>query len=334
MLIKYQALAQNLQKKLHPLYILTGQDHYLLNDAAVNIKKACRQQGETDEKILHINTPADWDLLIEEANSYSLFAENVLLDVRYDKKSLDSVGKKTLQNYLQQINPRCLIILRAVNTPNKQLVWLTNHEQVLIIQAYPLTAAALQGWINTQLQSRGIRFEPQIPALIHQYTQGNMLACAQTIEKLVLISNKQDRLTIQDVQSQLTDQCDYQLFELADACLNAHTEKAIHLLQQVSQNRTEPTLILWLLTQEIRLLMQLSLLLKQSVTLSTACSQLKIWPQRAQSYNITLRRLPISTLYQLLTMCQQLDERIKSNTGNQVWHGLEQIALVLCKGID
>ena len=328
--IKYQAIAQNLRQKLYSVYILTGQDHYLLNDAALAIKKAWRQRGECDEQTIQLNVPADWTLLREEANSYSLFSEYVLLDARCDKKTIDAAGKKMLQHYILNINSRCLIILRAPNVPSKQLQLLANNEHTVLVQAYPFAPAELQRWITTQLQHHAIRHEPQIPALIHQYTQGNMLACAQVIEKLVLINNEGELLTTPVVLEQLSDQCDYQLYELADACLSARADKAIHLLRQACQNKTEPTLILWLLSQEIRLLIQLDHLLKQSMPISTACSQLKIWPQRSGSYEKILARLPLVKLQQLLQTCQQLDEQIKSNQSVTIWHGLESVALALC----
>ena len=154
-----------------------------------------------------------------------------------------------------------------------------------------------------------------------------MLACAQVIEKLTLVTADEERLTTEHVLEQLSDQCDYPLYELAEACLSARPEKAILLLRQTCQNKTEPTLILWLLTQEIRLLIQLHHLCKQSMSFSAACNQLNIWPQRARSYETTLARLSLVKLQSLLHACQQLDVQIKTNQSITLWHGLENIAL-------
>ncbi len=186
-------------------------------------------------------------------------------------------------------------------------------------------------WINGQLTSQNIRYEPKVPELIQQHTHGNLLACAQVIEKIILSYGAAEAVTLEQVKEQLIDQCDYQLYELADACLSCQLEKALRLLQKSSQDRTEPTLILWLMTQEIRLLIQLSSLLRQSVPLTTACNQLKIWPQRTKLYELTVKRLPTAHLQHLLFMCHQLDEGIKSNRNTQVWQGLEQLAIGLCQ---
>jgi len=331
--IKFQALLPHLQKKMHAVYVLMGSDLYLLNEAVLQIKKAWYQRGESDEKIIQLHSTADWQLLEQEANSYSLFAENVLLDARLDKKTIDSVGKSTLSAYLQNTNPRCLIIIQANAVPLKQLQWLVNHEQVTVVQAAPLNEAAQKQWIASQLNQRSILYTPDVPILIHQYTQGNMLACAQVIEKLSLIHDETRALTMEEVKNQLIDQSEFQLYELADACLNANANKAIHLLRQACDNRTEPTLILWLLTQEIRLLIQLTHLLSQQVSFSAACTKLNIWSQRARSYEMTLKRLSKPDLYQLLRDSKKIDELIKTTQSRQVWQLFEQIALALCLGI-
>lgn len=330
MLIKQSALIPHLNKTIKAIYIIVGNDHYLINDTAYNIKKAWRQRGETSEKILDINTPNDWKLLLNEANSYSLFEELSLIDIRFDKKSIDQIGKEMIQQYLQQINSSCLIILRASAIPIKQLQWLAHHEEIVLVQITPLTGQALQNWIVSQFKNQAIRHDPQVPAVIYQFCQNNMLACSQAIEKLALIYDNENALTQEDAYAQLIDHCEFQLYELADACLSSNTVKAIHLLRLAYSNRTEPTLILWLLTQEMRQLIQLSHLLKQSMGFSNACNELKIWPKRTKLYEMALARHSLPGLYNLLQQSKQLDECIKTSQSPQVWQMLEKLALMLC----
>lgn len=330
MQINDQALAQHLQKNIKGIYALTGTDIYLLNEAALKIKTAWRQRADTDEQVIDILHSSDWQKLLDEAYSYSLFSEQILLDIRFDKKTIDAKGKDVLQSYLKDFNPRCLIILRLDSIPVKQLQWLYSHEQVVLVPVTPLTDGALQRWITTQLN--GLRYDPDIPVLIQQYTQNNMLACAQVITKLTLIYDDQTQISAEDLSPQLTDECHYELYELADACLTANADKAIHLLRLARAKRIEPTLILWLFTQEIRQLIQLTYLLKQAISFTTACSQLKIWPKRAKSYETSLRRLPFTKLQELLKHSKMLDDQIKTNQHYPIWDGFEKLALAICLG--
>ena len=113
MQIKQQMLAQQIQKKISPLYVLIGQEHYLLEESLHTIKSAIKKSYDYDEKIISIQSTEDWATVLEEANSYSLFSDTVLLNIFYDKKSIDATGKKILTEYLKIINSRCFIIIRS-----------------------------------------------------------------------------------------------------------------------------------------------------------------------------------------------------------------------------
>ncbi|CEK10868.1 DNA polymerase III subunit delta [Legionella hackeliae] len=333
MLIKQQALGTHLARNpLAAIYILIGQDHFLLTEAASAIKKSCLQKNsDTEETIIHINSASDWSLVDEKANSYSLFSSYVLLDVRYEKQTLEAAGKNFITKYLNNINSSCLLLIRAPQLGSKQLQSFINHDAVHVVQIFPLDNAAMQHWIKDQLQKRGIKFEADVPALIFQYTQGNMLACAQALDKIQLIADE-SLLTSTIVKEQLIDQCSYQLFDLSDACLLQDANKVIQHLRHANTSGVEPTLILWLLAQDIRNLLQLGELTQQSIPFTTACSQLKIWTQKSKLYQSALKRLLPANLIQLLQFCKNIDEQIKSNQNSQVWPALERVALSLCLG--
>jgi len=332
MQIKQQMLAQQVQKKIAPVYILIGQDNYLLDESLVTIKSAIKKSCDYDEKIIAIQTPDDWMNLKEEANSYSLFADTVVLNVFFDKKSIDATGKKILTEYLKSINPQCVMIIRAPNVPAKQILWLSAQEQVVITVAYPLNPAAMKNWIAAQLKKNSLNFDRHIPDLIHQYTQGNMLACAQVIEKIALSNAPNSQINAAQAQEHLSDQCDHAHFELIDACLLGQGDKAVQILRHMANNKTEATLILWMLAQEVRVLLQLFHFLQQQLDIKTASNQLKIWPQKINLYQASLNRLNKAVLAQLLHYCHAIDKQIKSNLNTQVWNSLENLALSLCLG--
>ena len=334
MIIKYQALSSLLQKKLHPLYVLIGNEPYLLNDAADQIKQSFRKLPDCSQTIIDIQSTSDWSFLIAEANSYSLFSEHVLLDARFDKKSIDATGKSLLTDYLTSVNEKCLILLRAPLLSSKSLQWLIDSQFAVVIQISPLTAIALKQWIDKQLQARGFQAEPAVINLIQQYTHGNMLATAQLLDKLSLCSNTPrtsvSPITIEMVHEHLSDQSHFEIYELAEACLDGNTDLTLRLLRQFRLERIEPTFILWVLTQEVRQLIQLHYLLKQPISIDTACNQLKIWSSRVKYYAKANARLSLQVLLRLLNECQQLDEMIKTTQNMQIWDKFDLISLSMC----
>lgn len=330
MLIKYQALSQHLQKKSYHLYVISGDDPYLSNDALRQIKAMTVAKIEHDQQQFTIQKNEDWSLFIEQTNTYSLFYSHQLIELCVEKKSIDQAGKTALLTFLSNQDQQTTVILKAPNVPMKQLQWLPNDAAVLLVQIYPFNAREIVGWISQQFKLKNQTHEPKVPELIQHYTQGNMLATAQLLERLDLVVEANTTITEALVKTQLIDQCDYQLFELSDACLTQDTAKSIHLLRQAAFNKTEPTLILWLLTQDIRQLLKIHHCLAQSLSSQAMAATLKIWPQKIKLYEQAVKRHRESQLQDLLLMCATLDHRIKTTQGQAIWIELERLAIKIC----
>lgn len=332
MQIKQQMLAAYLQKQLTPVYILLGQESFLIDKSKDLIRNAINTSFQCEITHLSIENTNDWMKVIEEANSYSLFNEHKILIISSDKKNIDATGKKILQNYLLSINTHCFLIFVMPQVTLKNLSWIANHDSVLISVAYPLDSNNLKRWISQELLQRNLKSNPEIVDLIYQYTQGNMHACAQTIEKLYLCYPDSSNINIEEIKSHLFDQCEYNLYELAETCLKGDAAKAIKILRYCLLSKTEPTFILWILTQEIRNLLQLHSLIKTNIPFSKACTTLKIWPQKIPLYQIAINRCNSEYLLKLHQSSYKIDEQIKTGSNKNVWIALEDLVLNFANG--
>ena len=323
MIIKPVALSAHLKDQCLSIYILTGPEQLLSDQAVLEIKTAWSQLGSVDETKMDLSTASDWNKLIQSASNYSIFSDRVLVDARYDKKTLDAGALKHLINYVDQKNTRSMIVFRAQNLTPKSLAVLSAHNNIAHLHFSSLSAAALTQWIQNQLKDHGIRYQSDVPLFIHQYSQHNLHACAQIIEKLSMTHDMKIQLTCDQVMPHLIDQSEFSIYELADHCLGGDLSGALHVLQRLREVRAQPTLILWLLTQEIRQLIELKHKLINT-PMHLACRQQKIWPQRAALYDKSLARLSAKKLSNLLQDAQHLDEQIKSSTSQYIWQTLEQ----------
>jgi len=324
MIIKYpEALDAHLKNKLLPVYLLTGTDPFLLNTCVDTLKQACHNafEDEVEEKRFHISHPNDWAELIAEANTYSLFSEQRLINASWDKKTLDAKGKAALKAYASDINPNCMIILQAPLVPMRQWPDFSKHQDVALVTITSHNAGALLRWIENQLKQTKFTYTRGVPNLIQEYTQGNMRAAAQTIERLALVHEPGTCLELDDVREQLVDERDYKLYELSGACLEGNTTKALDLVRRAKQDQTEPTLILWFITQELRLLEQISS--------GVSHQALNIRSFRTRQYQQASNRLSKADIHQLLRQSQALDVHIKSSPTTHVWRLVEQLVMAM-----
>ena len=327
MLIKHSLLKNHLKKSISGLYIIIGSDTYLMNETISSIKKAWDLEQAYEEKRLDITQSADWNQLISEANNYSLLSDQVLVDATYDKKTIEPLAKSILTGYANNINTRCLVIIRAPQLTPKVVQWIVTQENVSVIQLVPLDTPAFRLWIEQRLKSYQINATSDAVKLIQEKTQGNMIAAYQLIEKLTLVLASDEQLTIETVTPHLMDESEHQLYELTETWLSGQLGQTIYLLRSARTKKTEPVLILWLFSQAIRQLINLHCAIQQGQSAQDALSGHIRWPQQRKQYEIALKRLNLSILYKLLKKCHHIDERIKTGGGNMPWLALEELIL-------
>ena len=75
-------LGKHLQGALAPVYIISGDDPLLCQEAADAIRTAARQQGFDERQVFAADASFDWGTLLQAGASMSLFAEKRLLELR------------------------------------------------------------------------------------------------------------------------------------------------------------------------------------------------------------------------------------------------------------
>ena len=329
MLIKQSGLAFHLKKNQLGLYIIIGSEMFLMDEAIRSIKDAWNDEQNCEEKLITLNLAADWNTLIDEANSYSLFSDKVLIDASYDKKTIDASARNILTTYANNINSRCLIILRAPQLTTKNLQWIVSNTNTVVIQLAPLDSATLQSWIKEQLKINQLNYTLGVVQQIHEKTQGNMLATARVIEKLALIMEPHELLTEEIIAPHIMDESEHQLYELTDAWLEGQVKQSIYLLREARSKQTEPILILWLFSQTIRQLINLHQTCQQGQSLQDALSNCFRWPQQRKKFEKAANRSNLTKLLMMLNNCHKIDEGIKTGSSNRVWQELESLILLL-----
>ena len=88
MKVRVDQLAQQLNKSLAPIYILSGDEVLLCQEAADQIRKAA-QNHQIDERLRFVaDAQFDWEEVINENQSLSLFSNRRLFDIQIDKKNI------------------------------------------------------------------------------------------------------------------------------------------------------------------------------------------------------------------------------------------------------
>lgn len=315
----------------HPLgqgYVFIGDEPVLMDHWVGLLIKAYTAQPSihpVEKKTCWIEEADDWRKLARETQQLSLFQTTPLLDARFYKKKLDPEGKVFLEQATNATSPS-LFILQAPYLQAKSFAMLNQHKHCHLIEIKPLKGHAFIQFIDTQLQQTKLAYTKDIPRLIANYTEGNLLAATQCINQLTLLSV--DSLNATHLETLLSDAAFFPLYALSDACLAGQPERILRILQQLRQTQTEPLLILWWLTKLTRQFYTLLSPLNNRETLQQRYQSLGIWSTQQSFYQQAMKRLSLETITTLFYACKQLDLAVKSNSTLSVWDKVEQMALM------
>lgn len=306
-----------LQKKLPQVIWLTGDEPLQMQEAGDLIRQTAKQQGLQEREVYEAGNNFAWKQLIEASASLSLFGDSKLVEVRLTSNKPGKEGSEVIQHLckLAGQTPDVLLFTSSkLDAAQTKSAWYKAVDQAgLLVQIWPLDASRLPGWINQRFQQAGIQAEPAAVQLLSDKVEGNLLAASQEIEKLRLFVEPGQTLTADQLLHLIEDASRYSLFDLADACLNGNPSRAVKILHGLQAEGTEPPLLLWALTREIRQTAKLLHHLKEGLPFDSICKQLVIWDRRKPLYRKASQRLKLKETHQLLLEAQQADHAIKGS---------------------
>jgi DNA polymerase III subunit delta len=197
-----------------------------------------------------------------------------------------------------------------------------------VVEANPLGVAELPAWVRRRLAAQGQEMGPEALDLLVRRVEGNTLAAHQEILKLGLLYPA-GRLDLRQVEASVLDVARYDPFQLPEALLTGDTARFVRILDGLRAEGAAPPLILWALTQELRILLALHQAKALGRPLDAVFRQARAWGPRQILLQRALGRVRVAPLKAALRQAAGIDRTIKGlDTGN-VWDGLRELGLRL-----
>lgn len=324
-------LNKHVKGGLLPVYIISGDEPLLIQEACDTLRHAARTQGFKERELYHTDANLDWQQLLQSANSMSLFAERKIIEVRNHTSKPNDAAKKALQTYVANPSPDTLLILifPKIERATQNTKWFKAIESASgNIQIWPITPQQFPRWIETRLKAEGLKANHEAISILANKVEGNLLACAQEIQKLKLSNNDQviDGPTMAHA---VVESARYDIFTLVDRATGGDAVNATRTLQGLREEGSEPTIILWALAREIRALNALHFAQNTSGNLNLIARQHGIFDKRLPLVRQALKRLKPGQLRLLLRQCALADRSIKGAAKQNIWSLLNDITLIL-----
>jgi DNA polymerase-3 subunit delta len=315
MALRPQDLARDLERGLKPVYLISGDELLLVQEACDAIIAAARAAGFEERTLIQGDAGFEWHVLTEQANTLSLFAQRRVLDVRVAAKQLDKDAAAAIDAYLDRADPDTLLLLRCERLDPRQRnsAWFKRIESVgAAMLVWPVGPKEMPGFVKQRAKRAGLEFDRDAIAHLANHVEGNLLAAAQEIDNLALAGLAQP-ITLDALIGAVADAAHYDAFDLVDAALDGEPARVRH--------------VVWVLRAEgVAALAVLGSLVSQLRRLFSGDSR-GLPPQRERAMRAAKTRLRASDVEALLAQAAHVDQRVKGAADGDAWAALESIAL-------
>ena len=329
MKINANQLSSHLQKKLAPCYLVTGDEHLLVDEALDSIRKAAREQGFLSRD-LHVATAGfDWARLRDSGANLSLFADRQIVELRLPTGKPGRAGSQAIVDMVENTDAELMLIVSApkLERSSQASKWVKSIEaRGINIQLWPIGLRELPGWIAERMRRVGLDPDRGAVALIADRVEGNLLAAGQEIEKLRLILGE-GKVTADDVSTAVANSTRYDVFKLVDAALTGDARRALRILSGLRAEGVEPVIVVWALTRELRTLAKLTDTVSQGADLASGMQKTGVWRNRQALVRNCIGRHQHGDFHRLLKAANQADQAAKGQLRADPWQLSTDIVL-------
>lgn len=336
MRLRAEQLSKQLKEGLLPVYVISGDEPLLVQEASDLVRQHARQQGCTDRQVLDAPNPKnfDWDEILACATSMSLFSERKIVELRLPSGKPGAAGSKALCTYTELAGPEdvLLIIAGKIDKQSMNSKWVnTLDKSGAIVQIWPIAANELGRWLQQRVGDAGMSIDADALQLLCDKVEGNLLAAVQEVEKLKLLSND-GKITAQTVIESVADNARYNLFEMVDSALRGDTAASLRMLNGLRAEGTDATVALWALSREIRTLNTLNSACLQGENIQQAMRNQRVWNNRMPLIQSAFQRHDSSSMLNLLNLASTTDGSIKGFADGKPWDNMSSLVVALSRG--
>jgi DNA polymerase-3 subunit delta len=324
--VRPDQLQSVIAKSVYPVYMVSGDEPLQQMESLDLIRSYLREQDFSEREVLDVDAQFDWQRLMDEAASMSLFATRRIVELRLPTGKPGRQGSQALKEYLERPPEDTVLIVNAgkVDGNARKSAWFKAIDQNgVVVQCWPVPVDRLSGWLKQRFKMRDMDADADVLSYISQHVEGNLLAADQEIEKLYLLLGP-GKITYADVAEAVTSQSRYSVFELVDMLLTGNTSRVIKILAGLKAEGVVPVVVNWALAKDIRLLSQVA------ADMSSAAFILKrsgVWESRVAMFKSCLSRHRQRSFDMMLKRCAYIDAVSKGMIDANVWDEIETLCV-------
>ena len=327
--------------ELKPAYLLAGDEHLLVLEAADALRAKARAQGYSERVVLESSDSGfEWYELANTGAAMSLFATRRLIDLRVPTGKPGKEGGEAIASYCESPPPDTILLVTAT-TWSKQhdAAWSAAIEEIGTAAVFwPLKGNELHAWIAARAKKRGVELGPDAVELLVERIEGNLLAGAQEVDKLALLAGATPsaprRVDAAQLEQYVADSARFDVFQLVDAALLGDSARALRIAASLkAEGDAVPALLGWF-TMQLQVALRVAVAMERGADVDTAMRNERVWPQaRLGIFRTAMKRARANYWEAMLAQAAHVERAGKGRAGQGVdaWRELERLLAMVAQ---
>lgn len=317
------------QGNIAPVYLLVGEESYLINQTISKLKDALSQDEEVEVITFDLDE-VPVDLVIDEADTIPFFSERKLVIaknasfLKATEKGKEKIDHdlKRLENWLAFPSDTSITVFIAPYEKLDERKKITKiiKEKATYVQTETPKEKDLAVWIQSEVQAQGKTIRQDALEKLVVMVGTNMLQLQMEIEKMSLYLGESGEITAELVEELVAKTLEQDAFKMLNAYLEQNHEQALEIYHDLLRQKEEPIMLVGLLASNIRTMSNVYYLLKKGYHPQQIAKQLKVHPYRVKLMVENRRRPSDESLLKALYRLAEVDLALKTSGGNRERH--------------
>lgn len=325
-------LADQLQRQLNGIYLIFGNEPLLLQESRDSIIRAGKSAGFEERHLFTLDAKTNWNDIYDCCNALSLFSSRQIIELEVPEAGVNAAISKELLQLADNLHSDILLLIVGSKLTKQQenAKWFkTLNQNGVWVSCLSPDIKRLPQFVQARCRQLGLKPDAEAIQMLAQWHEGNLLALAQSLEKLVLLY-PDGILNLVRLEESLSRNNHFTPFHWMDALLAGQANRAQRILRQLELEGVEPVILLRTLQRELSLLIVMKESERHSA-IGAIFDKHRIWQSKRPLYHAALTRMNINQIRWLVKALTKAEITTKTEYEFSVWPLIAQISVIFCQ---
>ncbi|MGA1875485.1 MAG: DNA polymerase III subunit delta [bacterium] len=254
MTLKYEDLQKRLKKgEVDPLYLFTGEEMYLIEEAIARIRNLCLTEEEQDANfhIFHLDD-LKWDQLLSLAQTFPFIGKNRLVVLKGSPEKTKTEESAQFIQFLKKRYPSFYMIVVAEKVDQRTKLGQILSQRAVVVHVYKMFEEKVPSWIIQKVKESGRTISFQLAHVLAQTLGNDLSRIDSELTKVYLYMGKdrkitQDHLAVVSGESRV-----FSVFDLVKYMGEKKVTSSLRILDDLLEEGANPVFLLTMMVRQFR----------------------------------------------------------------------------------